>query len=217
MLHPGGPPTPQERSAPGNTRGRMSAIEAIGARSSVRSFQYRELEDAVLLGLLRSAVRAPIALEREPWAFAIVQDRVMLRRISNHAKELWATEARTRNPGAATSAGDRTHGPVVVGVAEINLFHNAGTLVIVGARSNDPYADAECWMAAENLMIAATAFDLGTCVIGAAVSALSDPVIRAEIGVSTSFRPIVPIVIGYPQDRPTPSPRRDPDIVTWRR
>jgi nitroreductase len=217
MLRTGGPPTTEVRNPLPGHGGRMSALEAIEGRTSVRTFQYREVEDAVLLGLLRAAVRAPKALEKEPWAFAIVQDRVLLRKISNRAKDLWAAEARTRSYG--TEAGSRAppSAPPEHGEAELNVFHNAGTLVIVGARSNDPYADSECWMAAENLMIAATALGVGTCLIGAAVSALSDASIRSELGVSPAFRPIVPLVLGYARDRPSPTARRDPDIVAWRR
>jgi len=217
MLRTGGPPTTEARSPLAGSLPRVSAFEAIEGRASVRSFQYRDVEDTVLLGLLRAAVRAPIALEREPWAFAIVQDRVLLRRISNRAKDLWAAESRHRSYGSGPSESPGDRPAPEHGDAEVNLFHNAGTLVVVGARSNDPYADSECWLAAENLMIAATASGLGTCIIGAAVSALSDPAIRAELGVSTAFRPIVPVVVGYPRDRPVPKNRRDPDIVVWRR
>jgi nitroreductase len=193
----------------------MSALEAIEGRTSVRSFQYREVDDALLLSVLKAAVRAPLAVDREPWAFAIVQDRVLLRRISDRAKELWNAEMHRRE---ASSSPDGAR-PSSRGIppAETNLFHNAGTLVIVGARSNEPYAEVECWLAAENLMIAATALGLGTCVIGAAVSALSDPTLRSEIGISSTFRPIAPIILGHPRDRPAPTPRREPDVVAWRR
>lgn len=217
MLHTGGPPTTEARHPEAGTHPRVSALEAIGARASVRSYQYREVDDAIVLGLLKAAVRAPIALEREPWAFVIVQDRVLLRRISNRAKDLWAAELRSRSMGSASREAAAPSRAPEHGEAELNLFHNAGTLIVVGARSNDPYADAECWLAAENLMIAASAWGLGTCIIGAAVSVLGDPEIRTELGVSSAFRPIVPVVIGYPKDRPTPKARRDPEIVSWRR
>jgi nitroreductase len=217
MLRSSGPPPSGSQHAPAGVPLRLGAIEAIQARTSVRAYQYREVEDSVILGLLQAAVRAPIALEREPWAFVIVQDRVVLRTISNRAKDLWAAEARQRayrtgpadTPTARAGAGH--------GEAELNIFHNAGTLIIVGARSNDPYADSECWLAAENLMIAAAALGLGTCVIGAAVSALSDAAIRSELGVPTAFRPIVPLVVGHPKDRPMPKSRREPEIISWRR
>jgi hypothetical protein len=40
---------------------------------------------------------------------------------------------------------------------------------------------ADCWLAPENLMLAACAKGLGACVIGLAVSALSTPEWKAEL------------------------------------
>ena len=52
-------------------------------------------------------------------------------------------------------------------------FYGAGTLIVIYGRSKGPLVTADCWLAAENLMLAACALGLGTCVIGAAVDAFN--------------------------------------------
>jgi hypothetical protein len=47
-----------------------------------------------------------------------------------------------------------------------NLFYDAGTLIVVCRRMAGAFADADCWLAVENLMLAATARGLGSCCIG---------------------------------------------------
>jgi len=47
-----------------------------------------------------------------------------------------------------------------------SVFYDASTLIVIGARHPDPFAIADCWLAAENLMLAACALRLGSCCIG---------------------------------------------------
>jgi nitroreductase len=46
-----------------------------------------------------------------------------------------------------------------------------------------PFVAADCWLAAENLMLAATAHGLATCPIGFALAALGDREVKAELGI----------------------------------
>ena len=63
----------------------MDLLEAIRDRRSVRAFaggaSRTEIEE-----LLRLAVLAPSAMNAQPWAFAVVEDRALLQRISDRAK-----------------------------------------------------------------------------------------------------------------------------------
>ena len=49
---------------------------------------------------------------------------------------------------------------------EFNIFYDAGILVVFCARNRDPGAAEDCGLAAENFMLAALDFGLGTCPIG---------------------------------------------------
>ena len=65
-------------------------------------------------------------------------------------------------------------------------------------------------------MLAAYANGLGTCVIGFAVSTLNTPEWKRELGVSEEMTAIAPILIGWPAGKTLPSPRKPPEILTWK-
>jgi nitroreductase len=77
--------------------------------------------------------------------------------------------------------------------------------------------DADCWLAAENLMLAACALGLGTCCIGSAVTVLNRPDVKSELLILHETKVVVPIVIRIPAG-PTPDvPRKAPEILSWKK
>jgi nitroreductase len=56
-------------------------MEAIQQRRSVRSFTAQTLDRGTLQSLLAAAVRAPTAMDQEPWAFVVIQDASVLDRL----------------------------------------------------------------------------------------------------------------------------------------
>jgi nitroreductase len=74
---------------------------------------------------------------------------------------------------------------------------------------------ADCWLAAENLMLAAFAMGLGTCCIGLALPMLNLPDIKAELGIPTEVTAVAAIVVGIPRGEAVPVARKDPEILAW--
>jgi nitroreductase len=79
-----------------------------------------------------------------------------------------------------------------------------------------PFVVADCWLAAENLMLAACAAGLGTCPIGLAVETLNTPQWKRELGVPPEMTAIVPIIVGLPAGQTPPVPRKPPEILCWK-
>lgn len=73
------------------------------------------------------------------------------------------------------------------------------------------FVTADCWLAAENLMLAAPAYGLGTCVIGFAVPALADLELRADLGIPPEVLVVAPIIVGVPAATPAPTWRKPPN------
>ena len=185
----------------------MNVVEAIEARRAVRSFTARKIDDAAIRTLLRAAVQAPSAMNRQPWTFAIVQDPGTLRRYSDRAKEM----LRTRTDPTASHYAELLGGPA------FNIFYDAGTLVVIGVEEASTYAEADAWLAAENLLLAATDMGIGSCCIGFAVPVLNTEEVKAELGIGPKGAAIAPIILGYPSVVAPPVPRADPKIVAWLR
>ena len=119
-------------------------------------------------------MQAPTGMHTEPWAFVIVQDRAALRRISDRAKGSWAKEAaHYRDLHTAVDAAVTTAFVERFASPDFCVFYDASTLIVISAKPLGPFVVADCWLAAENLMLAACALGLGTCCIGSAVPALN--------------------------------------------
>ena len=98
---------------------------------------------------------------------------------------------------------------------EFNIFYDAGTLIVIGADHAGTYTDADCWLAAQNLMLAARAMGLGTCPIGFAVGVLNTPEVKRELGLAPEGRAVAPIIVGVPAADPPAVPRSAPRVVCW--
>ena len=190
---------------------RKSAFETILARRSVRSYQPDVLEHNTIQTLLEAAVRAPTAMHEEPWAFVVVQDHALLQRLSDLAKPLFVEEARHRKAHGHSHSFDHFTRP------DFNIFHGADTLIIICAKPTSQFVAADCWLAAENLMLAATAVGLGSCVIGSAVAALNIHKVKAELGIPDDYSAIAPVVVGVPSGETTTTSRKEPKILFWKK
>ena len=180
----------------------MSAMDAIYHRRSVRDYAPRTIDQAVIRSLLDAAVHAPTAMHEELWSFAVIQDKNLLNRLSDSAKEKVRCEAQASDSPHAKHSLDLVNKP------DFHVFYNAGTLIVIYSRFQGPFVVADCWLAAENLMLAAFAKGLGTCVIGLAVSALNTPEWKAELKIPAEMTAIAPIIVGVPAGETPPVPPR---------
>ena len=190
--------------------GKMSVMDAIHERRSVRSYSPERLGRATIRTLLDAAVWAPTAVHEEPWAFVIAQDMVTLKSLSDRAKTIFAADARRTHPDQAG------HLLEILDQPDFNIFYNAGTLIIICGRPKGPFVVADCWLAAQNLMLAAYSIGLGSCVIGFAVPALNTGEIKAELGIPAECTAIAPIIVGVPSGETPRTTRKAPDVLAWK-
>jgi nitroreductase len=201
--------TPHERP--------LTTLDVIYTRRSVRSYAPQKLDESTIRALLNAAVQAPTAMHAEPWAFLVIQDAGTLKRCSDRAKANWRGQADThRDLHAVGEIAARSHFAEQMANPDFSVFYNAGTLIVICGKATGPFVVADCWLAAENLMLAASAMGLGTCCIGSAVPALNALETKAELGVSADVTAIAPIVVGVPDGDAAPVPRRAPEILCWK-
>ena len=189
---------------------RMTIMDAIHGRRSVRSYAPERLDTVTIQTLLDAAIWAPTAVHEEPWAFVIVQDRAVLKSLSDRAKEIFSAEAEHVHSEQARHLLDMLAKP------DFNIFYDAGTLIIICARPKGAFVTADCWLAAENLLLAAYGMGLGSCVIGFAVPALNTPEIKAELGIPSECSAVAPIIVGAPSGETPRTTRKAPDVLAWK-
>lgn len=189
----------------------LDTVKAIYQRRAVRSFTPEKIKKSTIQELLDAAVQAPTAIHREPWAFVVIQSRDRLRQCSDRAKALLLAQQ------DATSFFNKAE-PRALGMLadpHFNIFYDAGTLTVIGCKARGPFVEADCWLAAENLMLAATAKGLGTCCIGFAVGILNRPDVMRELGIPETAAAVAPIIVSVPKQTPARVSRKPPEILSW--
>jgi nitroreductase len=185
----------------------MELLKAIGGRRSVRDYSDATVSPALVREIIHAAVQAPSAMNLQPWAFAVLHGRERLRDYSRRAK---AHLLATTDPSFGFDPRIDHYTDV-----SANLFHGADTLVLICARPGRFAPVEDCFLAAENLMLAAHGLGLGSCPIGFARSWFNLPEIKAELGIPEHHEVALPIVLGHPQHPAPAVPRDEPDIVAW--
>jgi len=188
----------------------MNINEAISGRRSVRDYTTQRVDEDSIHLLLDAAVHAPTAMHEEPWAFAVIQNKSLLNHLSDHVKELLADGGDPIHPHGANHASNYFISP------EFNAFYNATTLIIIYGKPMGVFVGADCWLAAQNLMLTAFSRGLGTCVIGLAVTALNTPKWKKELGIAADMTAFAPIIVGVPASENPPTARRPPEILIWK-
>jgi nitroreductase len=182
----------------------MSLIDALQERRAVRDFKSTSVEQAVIERLLDAAILAPSAMNRQPWAFAVLRDRDRIAKYSARIKR-WLLDnfAQTGFPPELRETLVKPNYAV---------FHNAPALVLVLAKSADAQAMEDCCLAAENLMLAARAEGLGTCWIGLSRMWLNLSEVKREMGIPGSYHVVAPLLLGYPTMWPEAHARQAAEV-----
>lgn len=172
----------------------QTVYDAIMTRSSVRAYSDRPVSDSLVDSLLRAAMAAPTAGNKQPWRFVVIRDREKLAYIGD-------------NFGTMTMASDSQVGVVVCG--DINAtFPGDG----------QGYWVQDASAATENLLLAAHALGLGAVWCG--VYPMPDRVGQFSelLHLPDSILPLNFIAIGYPSGDPKPKDKWHPEYIhyeTW--
>ena len=97
---------------------------------------------------------------------------------------------------------------------DFNMFHGARAVIVIYATSADGIPD--CFLAAQNLMLAAWSLGLGTCPIGLARPLFNQARVKDELRVPREWVCALPIVLGWPSGETPPTSRRPARIVSWK-
>jgi nitroreductase len=184
----------------------MDALDAIYHRRSVRDFTAAPVGDEAVRAVVDAAIQAPNAEHQEAWSFVVVRDAALLARIGQAAKALVLEQ--TAGQAGREQIRERLASP------DFNIFYNAPALVVVCATAPETMALQSCYLAAQNLMLAAHAHGLGGCWIGLAEAWLATAEGREALGLAEGESAVAPIILGHPRAAP-PEQHRRPARIRW--
>ncbi|HOO33126.1 MAG TPA: nitroreductase family protein [Thermotogota bacterium] len=124
----------------------MKITEAITMRRTIRKYKQHEIPEEILKNLVNAARLAPSAMNKQPLEYAIITDPVLRERIFENVG--WAGYIAPRgNP----QKGER---PV------------AYILILIRKELKSAYTSHDIGAAAQNLMLQAMEYDIGSCWLG---------------------------------------------------
>ncbi|RLG89285.1 MAG: nitroreductase family protein [Thermoprotei archaeon] len=167
----------------------MDLFEAIYGRRSIRLFKGDEVNDEKIIKILDAGRWAPSGGNIQPWRYIVVKDKNIIKLIKMF------------------SPGMFSEPPVLIVICsdKKEAFERGGVL------GRDYLSIVDCAMAAQNMMLAAYALGLGTCVI----KSFNSKAIREILEIPNHVEPELIIALGYPAEKPTPPPRKPLSDITF--
>ena len=164
----------------------------LETRRSIRKYKAEQVNRDTLNLLLKAAIHAPSALNKQPWELRVIQNKTLLDKINKQfieeakGKVLQGSAARAQEPG-------------------FSVFHHAPTLIAIAGDKNNAYAKVDIGLISQNIMLAAHALGWGTCPIGSVVGLLNNPDnadITGLLNIPEDYEMVLCIALGYPDESP---------------
>lgn len=165
-------------------------IDCIKERRSIRRFKSDAVPEPTLGRLIEAARCAPSAGNIQPWQFAVVLNKQVRRELADAS-------------GGKSYIAEAPACIVVSAEPERSAAR-------YGDRGEELYCIQDTAAAAQNIMLAATAYGLGACWVGD----FDEQAVKLAVGDEDSRRPVALIPVGYPAEDGQESAMRSQDEVT---
>lgn len=168
-------------------------LENIASRKSVRSYTSETVPEEMVEKLLRAAMAAPSAMNRQPWEFVVIRDRSTLDTLAaqlKFAKMLYEA-------------------PLAIVVCSDTEYTRTD-----GIRAYNKFWQQDAAAAAQNILLAAESLGLGA-VWTAASDDVRSAVVREVLGIEGTVMPVCVIPIGFPAGDEKPMNKWKPEKIHY--
>ena len=173
---------------------KSGVIDAIEARRSVRVYEDTPVEHEKLEALAKCGVLAPSAMNKQEWEVRIVENKEWIDGAT--AAYLKAVEGTDKANYMLTPTFK-------------NIFRNAPAVIFVGAPEGI-FSGENIGCLAQNIMLAATELELGTCFLGSVQMIFAEPAMAEylqSLEFSEGYKLRYALAVGYPDEKPDATPR----------
>ena len=145
----------------------MDVFEAIQKRKSIRSYEEKPVPKETLVKILEAARLAPSAKNVQPWHFIVVTDKTKREELSKGIYAKW--------------------------------LHNAPVVIVVcgDTEAAPKWHVVDTALALENMVLAAVAEGLGTCVVGS----FDESDVKRLLGIPEKLRVVALLAVGYAREK----------------
>lgn len=169
----------------------QAVLDNIATRTSIRDYEARPVEKEKIEKMLRAAMAAPTAMNKQPWHFVVVDQRNVLDALA----------------GANPYAKMLKKAPLAIVVCG-----NTDKMIEGGGRD---FWIQDASAATENLLLAAHAMGLRAVWTGAYPSEERCISISKVLSLPDNLVPLNMIVVGYPAEQPQPKQKFKEENISY--
>ncbi|HBK32916.1 MAG TPA: nitroreductase [Porphyromonadaceae bacterium] len=186
-----------------NNEGENEMIETILTRRSIRKYKPQQVERAKLDTVMKAAIYAPSALNKQPWEVRVVQNKEFIDKINDRfvafarGREMQGSASRAAEPG-------------------FSVFHGAPTVIVLARDKNNHSSMLDVGLLTQNILLSAHALGLGTCPIGSVVSILTDPANKELVDllkIPEDYEIVLAVSLGYSDESPVVKERYADKVI----
>ncbi len=194
-------------------------VRLMASRRSCRNYDERAVPRETLEDLVKIGATAPSGTNSQRWTFTVLPTRAAVMALGDALAGFFKRLNRlAENPllrGGLRLLGKRElsdyyrdyHRSVAEALADWEqhgrdrLFHGATAAILVGSQPGASCPAEDALLATQNILLAAHAMGLGTCLVGFAVSALErEPGIKAILDIPRAEKIYAVIALGTPAE-----------------
>jgi nitroreductase len=190
----------------------MDFFDAVTTQRAIRRLRPEPIPEAVLRQIMDAAICAPSGGNRQGWSFLVIRDAAKRARLGELYHEAWGELMKTPYyRGASAAPPDSREGKMVASARHL-AEHLAEAPVLVlacigtdGARPTLT-TGASIYPAVQNLMLAARALGIGSCIT--TIHKYRDTQVKELLGIPADVETAALIPLGYPLGKFGRPPRR---------
>ena len=167
----------------------MELKKCIMGRRSIRDFESRKVPEAKIKEILKAGAMAPSARDAQPCRYIVIESREKMLKAAEKVKKKMGLL------GLGARLAEKAK------IKKDVIFYEAPLLIIVVAEKG-AWTEADCNLAAHNMMLRAYDLGIGSCYIGLMNLISKEKKMMRELGVKDSQEIYCPIVFGYPKKWP---------------
>jgi len=197
----------------------MELFDAMSTQRSMRRLKADPVPDAVIRQILDLTICAPSGGNRQGWSFVIVRDQAKRARLGELYREAWGELMKAPYyAGASKAPPDSREGRMLASARHLSEHLGEVPVLVLACIALDPSArptlttGASIYPAVQNLMLAARALGIGTCLT--TIHKYRDAQVKELLGIPSDVETAALIPMGYPLGKFGRPPRQAAAEVT---
>jgi nitroreductase/Pyruvate/2-oxoacid:ferredoxin oxidoreductase delta subunit len=197
-----------------------SLVQLMRSRRSCRTFSEQPVERTVLEDLVKIGITAPSGTNNQLWTFTILSNKSSVEKLGEATGRFFKRINKIAEIGFLRFFSKlfmkdvlgiyyrEYYDSIKEGLREWEekgtdrLFHGAPAAILIGMRPGASTPREDALLATQNILLAAHAMGLGSCLIGFVVEAMKrDPAIKQRIGISRDEQIYAVITLGYSEEK----------------